>query len=277
MHSLAPADQADGLRRMFAPSPLKVLPLAGGIAPGDRAELAGALALALGAAGLRVAVLDQSKGLVARSQALRPRYELMHLLEGHRSFDQAAETGLHGVRILSGARGMASLADEPDGASRLYALLATGSWQPQLVLMNVEDAAIAGGLLPEGEGEMLILAQPSQEALTRGYTQIKSLVQHAGQKRFRLLMSATRDARQSELAARQLCEVARRFLDARMSVVPREMQDGTSAQAASRMLDCAWLAREVAGWQLKEYPLASPAQMPAPSIRRASCTPPKAS
>lgn len=270
MPSLAPADQADGLRRLFAAQQVRVLPIAGGIEANERAQLAGLLALALGAAGLKVAVLDQSKGLVARALGLRPRYELMHLIEGHCRFDQAAETAAHGVRILSAARGMASLAAEPDAASRLHALLDGAPARHELVIVNMEDASIAASLMPEGEGEMLILAQPSQEALTRCYMRIKTLVQHAGQRRFRLLMTGVRDARQGELAARQLCEVARRFLDVRLSVVPGEVQDGPSAQRAPEAPAYAWLAREVSGWQMKEYPSASPAARPVASIRSTS-------
>ena len=83
-------DQAAGLRRLLAPRRLRVLPLASTLARDAQAALAMRIAVALEGGGRRVVVLDASRGGVSAHLGLEPRFELLHLLEGERKFDDVA-------------------------------------------------------------------------------------------------------------------------------------------------------------------------------------------
>ena len=97
-------DQAEGLRQMMSRPALGVLtfPLPADAQAGWIAQLAHALR----ALGRRPVVLDAARGAVASACGLRPRHDLIDLLEGRRGFDAVAQVTRGGVYVLRAERGV---------------------------------------------------------------------------------------------------------------------------------------------------------------------------
>ena len=219
------ADQAAGLRRLLRPAALRILPVAGGRDGAQRTNVIVNLAAAAALDGYCVVVLDQSKGEVARAMGLKPRYELIHLLEGQMQFPEVAVDGPDGVRVLSGARGMAALAGQGGHAQALFAAFAQLERPADLVIVNIDDPALAGALLPATDGEVLLVATPAAESITGAYTHIKQLAKHCGLTRYRLLVGDVQAAGDPRAVAENMAAAARRFLSARLTYggcVPRD-------------------------------------------------------
>lgn len=211
------ADQAHGLRRLFPPAELRIIPVAGAVPAAARVAIVVNLAASAALDGYSVLILDQSHGDVARAMGLRPRYELLHLLQGEKEFGQAALSGPGGVRVLSAARGMEMLAREGGQALALFQAFAGLSRPADLVLVNLDDPVQARPLLPGSEGELLLVARPDPAAITGAYALIKQLTRHCDLTRFRLLFVDMQEAVQAESLARHMGAVAGRFLAAQLA------------------------------------------------------------
>ncbi|MDH4192251.1 MAG: hypothetical protein OEW21_18845, partial [Betaproteobacteria bacterium] len=190
----APRDQAEGLRRLLSRRGLRVLPVAGGENADERAQAIAQLAAALGAAGCATVVLDQSRGGVARALGAHPRYDLLHLIEGEKTFDEVAVDAGNGVRLVPASRGLARLAERGKHAEDLFHAFARLEDPAELVLLNVETPEIAAQLLPSTEGEVLLVATTAPGSVTGAYTHIKQLVRARGLTHYRVLLADTPDA-----------------------------------------------------------------------------------
>ncbi len=270
MPDLAMRDQAEGLRRLMCRKGLRVLPVAGGANAAERSLAIAQLAAALGAAGCATVVLDQSKGAVARALGASPRYELLHLIEGEKSFGEIAVSGSDGVRLVSASRGLARLAQTGGQGERLFGTFARLESPADLVLLNVESPEIAARVLPAGEGEVLLIASTAPESVTGAYAHIKQLVRTRGLARFRVLLADSADAANGRRVLDNIAAVARRFLGAQIApaaIVPRDPRWRSAAgrdgalvlrapeAPAARVLRR--LASDIEAWRLIELPARS--------------------
>lgn len=188
--SMNRADQAEGLRQMFAGASLQVLPVFGAA---ERIAACVHLAAAAAAEGRGVVILDASAGEIAGSMGLSARYELKHLLQGEKTFDEVALTLPSGVRVLPALRGLASLAQAGGRGDALFGAFGRLSHHIDLVMLNAPAAGVAG-VLPAVAGEALIALSPAADSLTQGFACMKQLVREQGVSRFRTLVLHADDA-----------------------------------------------------------------------------------
>ena len=228
-------DQAAGLRRMLARSNMRVIPLASVLERPAQARLAVHLAAGLGQLGNRVVILDASKGDVPNAVSQRPRYELLHLLQGEKDYDDVVLFGPDGVRIVPATRGIESMEHADDtGWSELFGAFTALSEAPDVVLLNcapgdAHPACRAAG----GTHEVVLALNGSPDSVTAAYTLIKTGVRADGQRRYRLVFADTpADFDAAPLAARMI-DAARRFLGADLrpgGVLPRDGVIGTASR-----------------------------------------------
>ena len=216
--SSATRDQAAGLRRLLGNIGPRVLPVAGGADGQERAAVVVELAVAAGAQGYSVVVLDQSRGNVARMLGLRPRYELHHLLSGEKQFDEVALETVSGIRLVPAARGIAELASQPAHAMSFFHAFARLDRPANLVILNIEDPLTAAELMPCVDAEVLLVANASNASITGAYAHVKQMVLARGIVNYRVLICGVDDECESRRAFEKLAATAGRFLRARLNL-----------------------------------------------------------
>lgn len=254
----SPTDQAHGLRELFGQPGVRVLPLFGAR---ERIAASVNLAAALVSAGSRAVIVDAGRGEVADAMGLAVRYELRHLLQGEKSFDDVALLASSGARLVPAARGIEMLAVTPGNGDALFGAFANIAEPADIVLLNAPDA-VAAATLPSVAGEVLVVVTPAADALTAAYSHIKALATTHGVARFRTLIMKADDGAARDIHAR-IAMLARERLGvdvqpggvipadlhlrqaeiARRSVI--ETEPNCPAAMAFRLL-----ATELAGWDM---------------------------
>jgi flagellar biosynthesis protein FlhG len=222
-------DQATGLRRLFARDALHVLSVrsAGDCGP---TPVTLDLAAALGALGHRPLIVDLDRGQVAIALGLKPRFELAHVLCGDKSITEVLLKCENGVTVLPATRGFENTA-----------LLGSWKWTLTELLRDARQTfnvwLLNGGAVPAADTESpLVVIEPTRDAITGAYAQIKSLARLHGHREFRIVV----DRAVSESSARSIyttiAETSRRFLSARVDYcgyLPRDERP-TSYRLAPR-------------------------------------------
>lgn len=255
---------------MLARTIMRVLPLASVLDRGAQARLAVHLGAALSHLGSKVVILDESRGDVAALLGLRPRYELLHLLEGEKDFKEVAVEGPDALRIVSAARGIESMEHADDrGWQELFGAFAALPDPPDLVVLNCRPgSAYAACRAAAGNREVVLALDPGAESMTAAYALIKAALRGCGQRRFRLVYAEASPDAPSEVAANLLAsrivETARCYLGAELragGVLPRHdalhsatrqtIVSSDPAHPAAAAFLC--LADASAGWSLPEF------------------------
>ena len=207
-------DQAAGLRRMLARASMRVLPLVSVLERAAQARFAVHFAAALSQRGARVMIVDASRGYVSVALGLRPRFELLHLLEGEKNFDEVVLDGPDGLRIVPAARGIESMRHADDtGWRELFGAFAALGDAPDLILLNCASADWRAACRAAGGVDEVVLAlETGAESITAAYAMIKATLRSEGQRRYRLLFAdAPLDFDAASLAER-MRDAAQRFL-----------------------------------------------------------------
>jgi flagellar biosynthesis protein FlhG len=216
-------DQAAGLRRMLARTTMRVMPLVSVLERTAQARLAVHLAAAYAYLGNRVVIVDASRGDVASVMNLKPRYELLHLLQGEKEFGEVALEGPDSLRLVPAARGIESMEHADDeGWTEFFGAFTGLSDAPDLVLLNCAPGeAHAGCRAAAGAHEVVLALDSSPESVTAAYALIKASLRSDGQRRYRLLFADSPDAAESATLAGRMIDAGQRFLGA-------DLRDGGS-------------------------------------------------
>jgi hypothetical protein len=205
-------DQASGLRRLFKPRALRLLPVAVDPQPSVSAAFALNLAAALVRSGWNPIVLDAHRQGVGSLFGLDSGYELDDLMAGRCSFSQAMRRSPEGVAVLMARRGLGSIAADPRTAEAVFSALASLSGAFDVALLHA-PAATLGALLCEQEAETALLCGPDDRDLTDTYARLKSMVNDHHLSRFRVVFDGTHSPADAASRHRRLAAAAARFLD----------------------------------------------------------------
>jgi flagellar biosynthesis protein FlhG len=202
------ADQATGLRALFARRTRTTMSVAGDGAT----EVTLNLAAALARIGQQVLVIDTMKGEAANALGLKARYELAHVLAGDRALRDVLLAGPEGVALLPATRGLPRLVE------------GSGPWQDRLGAWldpygTAFNVWLVNGLPPGGSvtgAPVLFVLAPTADALTAAYAQMKELARHARHREFRIVVRRARSETAALATYRNVADTAREFLSARL-------------------------------------------------------------
>lgn len=197
----APADQASGLRRLFAPRPRCLLPVAANpFVPGGQALLE-TLSAALAAQGRQVLVVD------AASTAPAPREAVL--------FDLAAGVEqLHDQVSYLAARGLPLAHVDTHGSAAAFVGAAfDAAPRCDLVLLHADVTDLAR-MLGHRAVRPLLLGADGAESIKQAYACCKLLAQRCGLMTFDLVLSAPPRSRRVATIAERLASCADTFLGA---------------------------------------------------------------
>lgn len=194
-----------------------------------KSTLAANLALALGARGARVVLVD---GDLAQANldlllGVHPRWDLGHVLAGERTLEEVVVNAGPNVRLVPAASGQPELAELDD--FRREALLRSLSLldaEADFLLVDTASGVSRQTVeLCRAAHDVLVVCTPEMPAFSDAYALIKLLQQRGLPKAPQLVVNFAAGADEAEETAHRIRLVARRFLRAEigcLGVIPED-------------------------------------------------------
>jgi len=266
-----PRDQASGLRSLLKRRVLRVLPvLPGGDASGQGAAAA-MLARQLAAAGSRVVLLDES-GSALRALNLKPRHDLLALIEGELEFSGVAADAAPRLRCVAAAAGLPALIAADAAGEAFFAGFLRLADPADALVVNLAGTATSSGTLwlPvfDAPAAVLLVVGTAARDLTAAYATIKQAnAGAASAPLFRILVNGAAGEREARAVCGKIAGAAQRFLGAQVMYaghvpptaggVPlgRALSSQRHPEAAQALTR---LAGELAAWPLAECAIDDP-------------------
>jgi flagellar biosynthesis protein FlhG len=106
-------DQAEGIRKMIHPKPIRVVAVSSGKGGVGKTNISVNLGVCLCQMGHQAVLMDADMGLanVDVLLGLQPKYNLSHLISGERSLREIIVEGPAGLKIVPGSSGIQHLAE----------------------------------------------------------------------------------------------------------------------------------------------------------------------
>ena len=209
-------DQAEGLRRLRNPKPVKVITVTGGKGGVGKTNISANLAIAMCMLGRRVMLLDADLGLanVDVLLGLQPAHSLADVVKGERRLQDVIVSGPAGVRVIPGASGLAEMASLSP-AQHAGIIHAFSELNEDLDALIVDTAAgISDGVLRfcAAANEVLVVVCDEPTSITDAYALIKVLSTEHQVTRFRIITNMTHQGGDGRILFEKLLRVAERFL-----------------------------------------------------------------
>jgi len=216
-------DQAEGMRQISNPHPVRVITVASGKGGVGKTNVSANLAMALAGMDKKVMLMDADLGLgnVDVMLGVHPVYNLSHVINGERTLEEVIVEGPAGINIVpasSGVKNMSELTpEEHAGLVRAFSEL-NNSLDVLLIdtAAGISDSVIT---FSRAAQEVLIVVCDEPASITDAYALIKVLNKEQGLFRFRVLVNMVHSVQQGRELFAKLVKVTDRFLDVALDFV----------------------------------------------------------
>lgn len=210
----ADPEAADHPARWARPG-VRSIAVASGKGGVGKSNLAANLAVALGARGARVLLVDAD---VAQANldlllGLHPRHDLQHVLAGEKTLEEIVLEGPPGVRLVPAASGVPELADLDDfRAESLLRQIGLLAADADLVIYDTASGVsrLATTFCLAAD-DVAIVTTPEMPAFSDAYGLVKALAARGLSRAPHLVVSMSGSAEEAEETAHRIRLVARRF------------------------------------------------------------------
>ena len=231
-------DQAEGLRRMAKPRPVRVIAVTSGKGGVGKTNVSVNLALSMVNSGRKVMLLDADLGLanVDVLLGLRPQYDLSHVLSGERSLEEIILNGPQGLKIIPASSGVSRMA-ELSAAENAGLIRAFSELSHQLDALIVDTAAgIHDSVVSFSKAaqEVVVVVCDEPASITDAYALIKLLNREHGLYRFRILANMAQSAQEGRELFAKISKVTDRFLDVALDFMGSVPYDDYLRKAVQR-------------------------------------------
>ncbi len=217
--------QADNLIKIMKRKPPKVIAVCSGKGGVGKSNIATNLAVALGAMGRDVCLLDADVSLatVYVLLGLQPRFNLSHVVAGQVDLETTTLRGPKNIRIVPAASGNFCMTDLPPASQAAIIQAFAGlSKQPEVLVVDT-----ASGITPavarfvQAAQYPIVVMRDEPASLTDAYALIKVFSQNYGVTRFNIITNQSSTA----VAGRQLFDKLQKVTDSYLDVVIRHLGD----------------------------------------------------
>jgi flagellar biosynthesis protein FlhG len=211
------ADQAEGLRRMSRPKPVRVFTVASGKGGVGKTNVSVNLATAFAQMGRKVMIMDADLGLanVDVMLGLQPTLNLSHVIKGECNLEEIILDAPGGIKVIPASSGVQNMAEltpaEHAGLIRAFSELNT-----DLDILIVDAAAgISDSVVSFSKAaqELIVVVCDEPASITDAYALIKLLNRDHGMRRFRVLANMAHSEKEGRELYAKLVKVTDRFLD----------------------------------------------------------------
>ena len=198
-------------------APARVIAVCSGKGGVGKTSIASNTAVALGAMGLDVCLLDADVSLanVDVLLGLEPRLNLSHVVKGEAALDETILQGPRNVRVIPASSGNFCMTNLP-AASQAAIIQAFADLDPQPDVLVVDTA---GGISPsvarfvQASQHPLVVIEDEPASLTDAYALIKVFSRNYGVRRFNIVTNRTANNVSSRMLFDKLARVTDAFLD----------------------------------------------------------------
>jgi flagellar biosynthesis protein FlhG len=196
--------------------PIRTIAITSGKGGVGKTNLAANLAIALQQSGERVLVFDADLGLsnVDVLLGLVTRYNIQHVLSGHKRLRDIIVEGPHGIKILPASSGVQEMT-HLDEFQRLKVLEEFESYQGEIDTLIIDTGAGISSNVAffcVAAQTIIVVLSPEPTALTDGYALIKVLFTKYQEKEFKVLINSAGSAAEALQVFKRLALAAERFL-----------------------------------------------------------------
>jgi flagellar biosynthesis protein FlhG len=195
----------------------RVLAVTSGKGGVGKTNIAANLALCLATSQKRVLLLDADISLANLDllMNLRSRYNISHVLSGHKRMEEIVQSGPAGLRIVCGASGLDRLADIGEREQdRLLEHLSNLQRQTDAIVVDTAAGisnSVVGFCL--AADQVLVVTTPEATAMADAYGMIKVLVRKQYDGPVSVVVNMAKDPIEGKHTYRRIAEVSRRFLN----------------------------------------------------------------
>ncbi|MDR3221575.1 MAG: AAA family ATPase [Candidatus Accumulibacter sp.] len=263
------ADQAAGLRRLFARKRLRVVSFAAGTAGVGKSLLVANLASCLAQLGQTVLVFDENAGrrTVASCFGASARYDLAQVIDRQKSIAEVLLDVAPGIQVLpaAGAAGQFGRLDEPRKRA-LVAGLGALDEPPDVILVDTSpDHPLGFSPLGLAAHDTVIVMAPTPASITDAYALIKKVSLCYARRDYRVLINGARSVKEGRAVFGNIAQVTHGQQFAHLEFAGCVPLDERLRQAAAlgqpvgglypespAAKACRALAGELLDWQLPE-------------------------
>lgn len=211
--------RTNSLRHIIEQQPARAVVLAitsgkGGV---GKTNIASNLSICLASANQRVVLMDADLGLgnLDVVMNINSRYNLSHVVSGHKSLDEILHLGPGGVDVICGGSGLEQMADlSLFQRQRLIDEMDTLQKKADWIILDTGagiHASVVGFCM--ACDHTLVVTTPEPTAMTDAYAMIKVLSGKQYDGRISLLVNMAATPEEGRKTYRQISEVASRFLN----------------------------------------------------------------
>ncbi len=206
----------------------KIIAIASGKGGVGKSTLSVNLAIAIAKAGHKVLIFDGDLGLANINVLLGiiPKYNLYHVVKGHKSLKDIIIQTQDGVDIIAGASGYSQLANLND-AQRNNLIKGFADLENYDYMIIDTGAGISSnviGLVMPAD-EVIVVTTPEPTAITDSYGLIKSIVSQTKEKNLKIMVNRVRSAIEGKKVADRVIDISSQFLEVQVENLGFIFQD----------------------------------------------------
>ncbi|TGK00743.1 MinD/ParA family protein [Leptospira semungkisensis] len=206
----------------------KIIAIASGKGGVGKSTISVNLAISMAKAGQKVLVFDGDLGLANVNVILGiiPKYNLYHVVKGHKSLKDIIIQAPEGVDIIAGASGYSQLANLND--SQRNNLIKGFADLDSYDYMIIDTGAgissnVIGLTLPADD--VIVVTTPEPTAITDSYGLIKAIVSQSRDKNLKMVVNRVRSAIEGKKVADRVIDISGQFLEVRVENLGFIFQD----------------------------------------------------
>lgn len=233
-------DQATNLRKLTegntslklvptqARTMTKIIAIASGKGGVGKTTLSVNLAIAIAKAGQRVLIFDGDLGLANINVLLGiiPKYNLYHVVKGHKNLKDIIIQTQEGIDIIAGASGYSQLANLNDTQRNnlIKGFADLDNYDYMIIDTGAGISSNVIGLVMPAD-EVIVVTTPEPTSITDSYGLIKSIVSQTKDKNLKIIVNRVRSAIEGKKVADRVIDISGQFLEVQVENLGFIFQD----------------------------------------------------
>ncbi|EJZ41856.1 putative flagellar biosynthesis protein FlhG [Leptospira licerasiae str. MMD4847] len=206
----------------------KIIAIASGKGGVGKSTISVNLAISMAKAGQKVLVFDGDLGLANVNVILGiiPKYNLYHVVKGHKSLKDIIIQAPEGVDIIAGASGYSQLANLNDTQRNnlIKGFADLDSYDYMIIDTGAGISSNVIGLTLPAD-DVIVVTTPEPTAITDSYGLIKAIVSQSRDKNLKMVVNRVRSAIEGKKVADRVIDISGQFLEVRVENLGFIFQD----------------------------------------------------